>query len=181
MTDARVRRGRDSEDLSADYLLPLFPDAVAVGNSLPGRDILNTPGIAAEVKARRRFEPLKAMRQAVKNAGDDMPMVILRCQGQGEASIGDWLVFFRFEDVRELLGRAFNLGEYSRTADESSSEELGEDSQEGIGDRLESLSYHPGNAMVKGGVSFLLRDLGVQSGDWEISIRHVPSEPPQAG
>lgn len=170
MTDARVRRGRETEHLQAEYLLPLFPDACAVGNSLPGRDILNTPGIAPEVKARTRFEPKKAMEQAKKNAGEDMPMVVLRLPGQGEAQIDDWLIIFRNRDARELIGRAFNLGEYRRTSDYSPPEEPSKGFGSGETVRVGSNSDHSRHAVLSGILSSFLHDLGILANDEQVQV-----------
>lgn len=189
MTDDRVRRGRQSEHLAANYLLPLFPQARAVGNSLPGRDILGTSagdiewiygdpetdistirGIAPEVKARSRFEPLKAMTQAKRNAGKDIPMVILRMNGQGDKSVGDWLAMFTLRDARELIGRAFQLGQYAGTTEQSSSEECGEGSISQSGIRLGSDTNHSGNALLEERLSSFLHDVGILSRDQQVSI-----------
>ena len=54
MTDARKRRGRQSEHVVADYLRRNgFDFAEAVGAGRSGTDVTGTPGIDWEVKARR--------------------------------------------------------------------------------------------------------------------------------
>lgn len=101
---SRVLRGRATERILADDLCENgAPDARPVGASLPGRDILGVPGLAIEVKARSGFEPLAWIKQAVRNAHGDYPMVVLRCNGQGEAQINDWPVVMRWGDIKELL------------------------------------------------------------------------------
>lgn len=188
MTDARVRRGRKSEHLAADYLLPLFPNAHAVAASLPGRDILGTSaddieflhgdpvpnpetrGIAPEVKARKAFEPLKAMAQAKRNAGNDIPMVILRMDGQGEESVGDWLAIFTFKEARDLIGRAFNLGEHGRAANQSSPEERNESPGLGSSVRLGSYTNNIGFEVLEETASRFLHDMGILSRDYEVQI-----------
>ena len=104
MTNARVLRGRETQRIiAADLRNHGAPDARAVEASLPGRDILNLPGVAIEVKARKGFSPLEWVHQAVRNADGDLPMVILRCNGQGAKSVDEWPVIMRWADVKELL------------------------------------------------------------------------------
>lgn len=68
---------------------------------MPGRDILNVPGHAPEVKARDDFDPLKWWRQAKKNSKPgEIPSVIVRMRGQGDEpdDVSNYLVFRRLED-----------------------------------------------------------------------------------
>lgn len=107
MAKPRTARGRESEAVSAAYYRKNgFPHADRVPASLPGRDITGMPGLAPEVKARRDFNPLAWIRQARKNAGQDVPYVILRCDGQGPEHVGEWLVIRRLEDDTKLLRQA---------------------------------------------------------------------------
>lgn len=107
MTDSRVRRGRKTQDIAAAYLRESGAvQAAAVPASARGRDIVNVPGVAPEVKARRGFAPKEWMKQAAHNAGPDIPVVIMRPDGMGPDSVEDWPVFFRFADAIKLLRRA---------------------------------------------------------------------------
>lgn len=103
MATARVSRGRKSQQIAADYLKPVFPDAASIAASLPGKDILNTEGWAFEVKARRGFSPAEWLKQAKKNAVADVPVVIMRPDGYGEAKVADWITFLSLEDFRYML------------------------------------------------------------------------------
>jgi hypothetical protein len=104
MTTARVSRGRKSEDLLAEWYGERgWPSAERTPAGLPGRDITGMPGLAPEVKARKGFSPLAWTRQAHKNADMDMPFVVLRCNGQGEAQIAEWLVIRTLLDDTNLL------------------------------------------------------------------------------
>jgi hypothetical protein len=99
MTDARVARGRRTQVVIAKWLAERgWPHAVSTFGSEPGRDIKHVDGHAIEVKARRDFRPLEWLRQAKANAGEDIPCVIVRMDGQGEASVGDYLVIRRLAD-----------------------------------------------------------------------------------
>lgn len=107
MAGARVARGRSTEQHLADWYASYgWPDAQRTPAGLPGRDITGMPGLAPEVKARKGFDPLAWTRQATRNAGDDMPFVVMRCNGQGEASIAEWLVIRQLGHDTHLLGLA---------------------------------------------------------------------------
>jgi hypothetical protein len=89
---SRKERGRATERIVAQYLAEHgWPYAEPVGAGRPGSDITGTPGIDWEVKARRGFEPKAAMRQQAERAKDGIvPVAVLRMDGDGPASIGDW-------------------------------------------------------------------------------------------
>lgn len=107
MSPSRVIRGRETERIIAkDLRASGAPDAEAIPASLRGRDIKGIPGLALEVKARGRFRPLEWIAQAVRNAEGDIPMVVLRCNGQGPASLDDWPVIMRYGDAKDLLSEA---------------------------------------------------------------------------
>lgn len=83
--------------------MELFPEAEAVAASLPGKDIKNTPGWSVEVKARRGFDPVAALRQAQSNAGwTEIPVVVIRPNGVGEANIRKWIVCMYLDDFEYL-------------------------------------------------------------------------------
>lgn len=103
----RKERGRATEHLVAQaFAADGWPFAEATGAGSPGRDIKGVPGVSPEVKARTRFEPLAALRQAVANADGDVPVVIVRPNGCGPASIDDWPAFLTFGQLRRLLRAA---------------------------------------------------------------------------
>ena len=104
MATARTTRARETERLLAQwYREHGWPHADRVPASLPGRDITGMPGLAPEVKARSDFQPRAWVRQAVRNAGPDMPYVVMRCNGQGEADLAEWLVLRPLLDDTKLL------------------------------------------------------------------------------
>ncbi len=107
MTNSRKTRGRATEHLVARaFAADGWPHALPTGAGAPGRDITGLPGIAVEVKARTAFSPQAFLRQAVANAGQDLPIVVLRCNGAGPATIDDWPAFTTFGRMRELLRTA---------------------------------------------------------------------------
>lgn len=95
----------------------IFPYAEPTGAGRQGRDILSTSPIWFELKARAGFDPLSALKQAEREAqaeadrfhGDvfpDLPVAVLRMNGQGEANIGEWVVCMRVDTLKELLREA---------------------------------------------------------------------------
>ncbi len=109
MTGTRKRRGRDTERLTAAYWRTRgFPYCEAVGAGTPGRDLTGTGPVAVEIKGRASFDPLLWVRQATrhKTRDDDLPCVILRCNGQGPETIADWPVMLPHSVFLRLLGEA---------------------------------------------------------------------------
>lgn len=112
-SNSRKARGMKTQALIAERWkeAELFPWATDAGAGRPGRDILNTPGIAPEIKARDSVSLLAALKQAQTNADNDIPVVIWRHNGQGEQRIGEWTVtmfledFERYEVWRQANGR----------------------------------------------------------------------------
>lgn len=108
---SRKARGRATEEIVAEALrADGWPYAQRIGASAAGCDITGTPGIGWEVKARREFDPTGVLRQAVRNAGLLVPMVVLRPDGYGPASVDDWPAFTTFAWARRLL-RAAGYGD----------------------------------------------------------------------
>ena len=99
----RKHRGYKTQRLIAEYLKPLFPHCKAVGAGESGADILDTPGYAIEVKARSRLDIPKGLAQAKQHATDEeVPVLIVRLNGQGEKSVGKFAVIMELEAWREL-------------------------------------------------------------------------------
>lgn len=119
MATARVQRGRKSQDYVAERLQKAgWVNAEGVPASLPGRDILGTPGWAIEVKGTRKNPLPAALRQAAKNAAEgETPLVVWRPDGYGEARIDEWVVAFTFKDAVELMQKAEGFGPEPEWAD----------------------------------------------------------------
>jgi hypothetical protein len=98
----RKRRGAKTQSLvAAAWREDGWPFCEDTGAGRNGRDLLGTPGLSVEVKARRDFGPLAWMRQAAKH--DGLPVVVMRPDGAGPATIDDWPAFVRHADLRRLL------------------------------------------------------------------------------
>jgi hypothetical protein len=103
----RKHRGAETQRLVAAYWGENgFPYCTDAGAGRNGADLLNTPGIRAEIKAVRQFSIPAWLRQAGGHAGEGLPLVVQRPDGFGPASIGDWGMIFRQEDGLYLLRRA---------------------------------------------------------------------------
>lgn len=108
MSNHRKARGAETVRILLTPLRTIWPYAEAVGAGSPGRDVTGTPGQAIEVKARRDFNPLAWIRQAcshIRTEGE-IPVVIFRPDGMGEATVLDWPVCLRLRDYLRLSAAA---------------------------------------------------------------------------
>lgn len=108
MSQARKHRGYRSQKVVAQYLAANgFPYAESTGAGRQGSDITGTVGIDWEVKARTNFSPGETMRQLKDRANVlDLRVAVLRLNGQGEASIADWVALVSFEQLVALVRQA---------------------------------------------------------------------------
>ena len=107
-SQARKHRGYRSQKVLAMYLAENgFPFAESTGAGRSGSDVTGTVGIDWEVKARAGFSPGATLKQ-LKDRGSelDLKVAVLRLNGQGEASIGDWVALLSFEQLVGLLREA---------------------------------------------------------------------------
>jgi len=116
VSQSRKHRGYASQRIVSDWFtVNGWRYAEPVGAGRMGSDITGMPGIDIEVKARRGFDPLAAMRQQADRAAlGDLPFAILRMDGQGPAVIGSWPVILRLDTFTELL-RAAGYGDQKET------------------------------------------------------------------
>jgi hypothetical protein len=84
MANHRKHRGYRTQKVIAEYLKQWWAYADTAGAGRQGEDILNIPTISIEVKARSDFQPLAWIKQAEANSNHKLPLVIMRCNGQGE-------------------------------------------------------------------------------------------------
>lgn len=103
------RRGSETQRTVAMFFADHgWPYATDIGAGRNGSDILGVPGLAVEVKGRRDLSLPAWLRQAAKGAG--LSILVVRGDGQGPASVGDWAGILRLEDLVELL-RAAGYGD----------------------------------------------------------------------
>jgi len=82
MPNARVRRGKDTQNRLAEYLAAHgWPHAQSTGSGRNGSDVTGTPGISWECKARSDFNPVGWLKQAQQSAG--LPIAVYRPNGVG--------------------------------------------------------------------------------------------------
>lgn len=105
MANHRKHRGYRTQKVIAEYLKQWWVYADTAGAGRQGEDILNIPTVSIEVKARADFQPLAWIKQAQANANGKLPMVIMRCNGQGE-DVGQYLAFMRVQDLVPLIHQA---------------------------------------------------------------------------
>lgn len=98
---SRKERGAQAQRIMADFWEPVYPWVQPVSGGAPGRDLLNTPCLSVEIKARRDFDPLAWLRQACRNSDpDEMPVVQWRPDGWGPAKVHEWPYMGRSGDLR---------------------------------------------------------------------------------
>ena len=102
MSQSRKHRGAATERLVAERLRVIWPHCNVVRGT--GADLTETPGAAVEIKARANLAIPAFMRQAAKHAAtsNTVPLLVLRLNGQGPASIDDWPVVMRLADFIDL-------------------------------------------------------------------------------
>ena len=113
MANHRKHRGYRTQKVIAEYLKQFWAYADTAGAGRQGEDILNIPTLSIEVKARSDFQPLAWIKQAEANANGKLPIVIMRCNGQGE-DVGQYLMFGRVEDLVPVLHQVAPSDEIQR-------------------------------------------------------------------
>lgn len=104
---SRKHRGYRSQAVVANWFKASgFPYAESAGAGRSGSDIIGVPGLKIEVKARNAFSPLAWLKQAKTAPGEGLPFVVFRCNGQGEANVGDWGVLLSLAEMTKLLKEA---------------------------------------------------------------------------
>ena len=106
-SQSRKHRGMRSQKVVAEWFAAHgWPYAESTGAGRSGSDVIGMPGLSVEVKARRGFSPLAWLKQARSEAREGLPFVVFRCDGQGEANVGEWGVLLDLATMTELLKKA---------------------------------------------------------------------------
>lgn len=106
MSQHRKHRGMRTQLLVAEHLQAHgWPFAESAGSGRAGADILGTPDIAVEVKARTELRPLAWVRQAEQAADGRLPFAVFRPNGMGEHP-EQFLALIRLGELTALLNRA---------------------------------------------------------------------------
>ena len=104
---SRVHRGYATQRLAAAYLRRWWPYAEPTGAGRSGSDITGVP-FDIEIKARNRADLAAIMKQLEHRDDGRIGVGLMRLNGQGPASIDNWVAVIRFEDVANLLAIAYN-------------------------------------------------------------------------
>ena len=105
---SRRQRGRESEKVVADYLVRQgFITAHVTSMAASGSDVLGIPHLDIEVKARAGLPISETMAQLKRRRRETgLGVGVLRMNGQGEKSVGDWVAILTFDDLIHLLKAA---------------------------------------------------------------------------
>lgn len=108
MSQSRKHRGYKTQAIAAEWFQQNgWPFAQSTGAGRQGSDLTGMLGLAVEIKARADFNPLAWIKQAEKNTAPlDLPFVIWRPNGYGEANIASWPVMLRLGPFTDLLHEA---------------------------------------------------------------------------
>lgn len=104
---SRKSRGMRTQAVVAQWFRDggfIYAESAGAGRS--GSDVIGVPGLKIEVKARRAFSPLAWLKQAKEAKGEGLPFVVFRCDGQGEANVGEWGVLIRLDEFTQVLREA---------------------------------------------------------------------------
>ena len=112
VSQSRKHRGYASQRLVADYMKANgFPHAESTGAGRAGSDVTGLPhGLDVEVKARRGLVISETLKQMVDRRGNGMQFAVLRLDGQGPKTIGNWPAIILFSDLVKLLDKAGMCG-----------------------------------------------------------------------
>lgn len=103
---SRKHRGYATQRLVADWFKRHgWPYAESAGAGRQGCDVTNVPGLSLEVKA-TPGDNTGALKQAVRNRGDGLPIVVWRPNGYGPERIAEWPAFLTLYDLTQLLREA---------------------------------------------------------------------------
>lgn len=103
MTNSRKARGSATERIVSERVRVLWPHNHVVRGI--GPDLTETPGFAVEIKARTRLDLPEWMRQAKRHSAKHggTPLLVIRLNGQGPASVDDYPVVMRLADFIDLV------------------------------------------------------------------------------
>ena len=113
MSQNRKHRGYKTQALVAEYLkVNGWTGAASTGAGRTGSDVINVP-FDVEVKARRGLVISETMKQLKERSKEGLGFGVLRLDGQGEASIDEWVGIIRLADLVYLLKASGYEGERS--------------------------------------------------------------------
>lgn len=103
----RKARGAETQRIVANaWKLDGWAYVEPIGAGAPGRDLTGTPGVGVEIKARADLDLTGWLRQTTRNAGLDVPVLIVRPNGYGPTTVDDWPGITTHGWIRRLLRMA---------------------------------------------------------------------------
>lgn len=73
-------------------------------SGIEGKDVVGWPGVHVECKRDERLNVINALKQAIRDARHELPVVIHRKNNS------DWMITLRLEDLKELARRVLEVG-----------------------------------------------------------------------
>lgn len=112
MSNGRKARGMRTQAAIAQRWrdIGLFPYATDQGPGRSGNDLINTPRLKVEIKARQEqgVSLPASLRQAESAPGKGTPILIWRHNGQGEMNMDRWTVSMNLADFERIWAAARN-------------------------------------------------------------------------
>lgn len=104
-SQSRKHRGYRTQKVVAEYLKANgFPHAESTGAGRSGTDVTGIVGVDIEVKARTGLDLPGLLKQLKDRALEGfLGLGVIRLNGQGEATVGEWVMVLRLEDGVNLL------------------------------------------------------------------------------
>lgn len=105
---SRKQRGRQTELIFAEYLKQegwIYAEATSA--SAAGTDITGVIGVDWELKAKKDFNPVAAMKQQTQRIKEGViPIAVLRQNGQGQTDVQNWPACVPVKVMVQLLKEA---------------------------------------------------------------------------
>lgn len=97
-------KGNQAAGWVAAYLTRWFPLAEKTPNGRPGRDVMNTPGLAVEVKTSAEWRPKAWAAQVARYPGDgELGLLVYLPPGCGQRSVPEAMALLPLRAVMPLL------------------------------------------------------------------------------
>lgn len=108
MSQSRKYRGYASQRIVAEFMAGNgWPFAESTGAGRSGTDVTGVPGIDVEVKARRNLNlPALISQMSDRRVPGVFPMAVVRPDGAGPATVGQWPAVVPLSDLLDLLRQA---------------------------------------------------------------------------
>lgn len=104
MSNARRKRGRDTERIVTDYLGQFWEGLSRVEPFGKGSDVRGVPGFDIEIKSVAKIDLPGAFKQSeARRKGDEKSLIILRLNGQGNPE--DYIACMRLKELVPIINQ----------------------------------------------------------------------------